>query len=54
MIIEATANGDPELKGIMEFRARLDRVTRHKIRYVANKYLTPNAYVRAVVGPQRA
>jgi predicted Zn-dependent peptidase len=54
MIIEATANGDTELRGIMEFRERLRRVTRRKVRDMANKYLKPNAYVRAVVGPKPA
>jgi predicted Zn-dependent peptidase len=54
MIINATTNGDPELKGIMEFRQRLRRVTRRKVRDMANKYLDPHAYVRAVVGPENA
>lgn len=54
MIIGATTNGDPELKGIREFRQRLRRVTRHKVRDMANKYLDPRAYVRAIVGPGHA
>jgi predicted Zn-dependent peptidase len=51
MIIDATTNGDPELAGIHSFLPRLHRINRHKIRDVANKYLNPKAYVRAVVGP---
>jgi predicted Zn-dependent peptidase len=50
LVIEGAANGDPELKGVREFRDRLRRVTRHKVREMARKYLTPHAYVRVVVG----
>jgi zinc protease len=51
MIVSCATNGDRELKGIYDFRERLDRVTRRKVRDIANKYLDPKAYVRAVVGP---
>ena len=54
MIVEAATNGDPELVGIHNFRANLKKVTRHKVRDMAKKYLKKKAYVRAVVGPGRA
>lgn len=51
MIIEAVCNGDEELKGLHTYRNRLYRVTRKRLREVANKYFTDN-YIRVVVGPE--
>ncbi|OGN05042.1 MAG: hypothetical protein A2831_00005 [Candidatus Yanofskybacteria bacterium RIFCSPHIGHO2_01_FULL_44_17] len=50
MVIEAICNGDAELVGLHSFRNRLHKVTRRKLRDVANKYFTKN-YVRVTIGP---
>jgi len=50
MIIEAVCNGDEELTHLHSFRQRLHRVTRKKLRCVANKYFTKN-YARVLIKP---
>ncbi len=54
MIIEAVCNGDDEdgkeLVHLHSFRQRLHKVTRRKLRAVANKYFTPN-YARVLIRP---
>lgn len=49
-IREATSNGDPGLVRLNDFRNRLNRVNRRKLRVVANKYFTDN-YARVVISP---
>lgn len=49
-IIEAIANGDENLSRLHTFRDRLRRVTRRKIREIANKYFDDN-YARVALIP---
>lgn len=51
MIIAAVCNGDDELKGMHSFLPRLHRITRGKIRDIANKYLT-DRYIKVVITPE--
>ena len=51
-VAEATCNGDPELKNLILYRKRLNRVTPKKIREAAQKYFTtPDRFLRIVVKP---
>lgn len=50
MIIDAAANGDSDLTGLHAGRGEILRVTRRKIREVANKYFTKN-YARVLIKP---
>lgn len=49
-VIAAVCNGDKELTHLHSYRERLHKVTRRKIREVANKYFTKN-YARACIRP---
>lgn len=51
MIIEAVCNGDDDLSHLHSFRGRLHRVTRKKIREVANKYFVLPNYASVVISP---
>ena len=50
LIIEAVCNGDEDLTQLHAYRDRLYRVSRRKIREVANKYFGAN-HARVVIGP---
>lgn len=52
LIIDAVCNGDEELQHMHSFLSRLHRVTRSKIRDVANKYLTPDRFVEVAIRPE--
>jgi predicted Zn-dependent peptidase len=49
-IIDAVTNGDDDLVGMHAYRGKIYKVTRKKIREVANKYFTKN-YVRVLIKP---
>ena len=50
MVIEAVCNGDEDLIHLHSFRERLHKVSRRKLREVANKYFTKN-YARVLIRP---
>ena len=51
-IVEATCNGDPNLKGFVDYQKRLKRVTPRILREVANQYFTtPDRFVKVVIKP---
>jgi len=50
MVIEAAANGDPDLVGLHDFRNSLEKVGRRRLRNIANKYFTKN-YARVLIKP---
>jgi predicted Zn-dependent peptidase len=50
MVVKATCNGDEDLIHLHSFRKRLHRITRRKLREVANKYFTRN-YARILIRP---
>jgi predicted Zn-dependent peptidase len=50
MIIEAVCNGDKDLVRLHDFKNRLRKVTRHRLRDAANKYFTRH-YARVLIRP---
>ncbi|OGN02425.1 MAG: hypothetical protein A2655_01700 [Candidatus Yanofskybacteria bacterium RIFCSPHIGHO2_01_FULL_43_42] len=51
-IAEATCNGDPDLKGFVDYKKRLNKVTPKLLREVANEYFTtPDRFMRVVIRP---
>jgi predicted Zn-dependent peptidase len=50
MVIEAVCNGDEDLTYLHSFRQRLHKITRKKLRHVANKYFMEN-YARVLIKP---
>lgn len=50
-IIESVCNGDEDLIGLHSYIERLRKINRRKIKHIANKYFTTDAYARVVVGP---
>jgi predicted Zn-dependent peptidase len=50
LVIAAASNGDANLVRLHEFPERLKKVNSHRLRDVANKYLTKN-YVRVLIKP---
>jgi predicted Zn-dependent peptidase len=50
MIISAATNGDDDLKKLHAYRGNVLRVSRRKIREIANKYFTKH-YVRVLIKP---
>ncbi len=50
MVVEAVCNGDEELTHLHSYRERLGRVSRRRLRDVANKYFTKN-HARVLIRP---
>lgn len=50
-IIDATANGDPDMQRLNSFLGRLSRVGKKSIMRVANEYFTTPNYVSVVIKP---
>ena len=51
-ITEATCNGDPKLKGFVDYQKRLNKVTPKILREVAEQYFTtPDRFVKVVIKP---
>ncbi len=50
MVIEAVCNGDEDLTRLHSFRQRLHKITRKKLRHIANKYFMEN-YARVLIKP---
>lgn len=50
MVVEAVCNGDEELTHLHSYREQLYKVTRRKLRDVANKYFSSN-YARVLISP---
>lgn len=54
LVIKAVANGDPALKHFHSYVDRLNRLNPSKLRDVANKYFSPNGFVRVILSPTPA
>ena len=51
-IVEATCNGDPKLKGFVDYQKRLNKITPKILREMANEYFTtPDRFVKVVIKP---
>ncbi|OGN10101.1 MAG: hypothetical protein A3J46_06805 [Candidatus Yanofskybacteria bacterium RIFCSPHIGHO2_02_FULL_41_11] len=51
-IVGATCNGDPKLKGLVDYQKRLNKVTPKILREVANQYFTtPDRFIKVVIRP---
>lgn len=51
LVIQAAANGDPDLKHFHSYVDRLNDLTAHKLRDAANKYFNPNGFVGVILSP---
>ncbi|MEK7151680.1 MAG: pitrilysin family protein [Patescibacteria group bacterium] len=51
MVIESVCSGDTDLTNLHSFRNRLYKVTRRKLRDIANKYFNNKSYLRVTIGP---
>jgi predicted Zn-dependent peptidase len=51
-ITEATSNGDPKLRGFVDYQKRLNKITPKLLREAANKYFTtPDRFVKVIIRP---
>ncbi|MDO8496791.1 MAG: pitrilysin family protein [bacterium] len=51
LVIQAAANGDPDLKHLHSYVDRLNDLTTNKLRDVANKYFNPNGFIGVILSP---